>query len=60
MEHVDAGFEDVSVRGVADIGDVGHEFVEEADPVGWVIVCYYGAVLGERKGKRESAFCRYV
>ena len=42
MEHVHAGIEDVSVRGVADTGDEGHEFVEEADdPVGWIIVCYW-------------------
>ena len=40
-EHVDAGFEDVSVRGAADTGDEGREFVEEVDdPAGWVVVFY--------------------
>ena len=34
-EHVDAGFEDVSVGGAADTGDEGRKFVEEAnDPAG--------------------------
>ena len=41
MEHVDAGFEDVSVGGAADTGDEGREFVEEVDdPAGWVVVFY--------------------
>ena len=30
-QHVDAGFEDVSIRGAADTGDEGCEFVEEVD-----------------------------
>ena len=30
-EHVDAGFEDVSVGGAADTVDEGREFVEEVD-----------------------------
>ena len=40
-EHVDAGFEDISVGGAADTGDKGREFVEEVDdPAGWVVVFY--------------------
>ena len=40
-EHVDAGFEDISVVGAADTGDEGREFVEEVDdPAGWVVVFY--------------------
>ena len=40
-EHVHVDVEDVSVRGAADTGDMGCEFVEEADdPVSLVIVCY--------------------
>ena len=39
-EHVDVGFEDVSVGGAAGTGDEGREFVEVDDPAGWVVACY--------------------